>query len=556
MRRSKSTTSPPSGDVARTLRGWLESRGARDAGFEHRKYQTDAAARCYRGLCAGRNVVLPLPTGTGKTLISNLVTRLWLEAKATSNVLVVLPRRVLVSQHTDYAEWMADAVEFYRLSDSSVQSPVRFAANSAKSRLLFTTPDLFANKVRSGLITPVMRKTIGLVIVDEFDEFLLPEYSTVGCVCRFDLSFQNFLNSLPKKLPKSVPKCTFLLMSATSPLVSDHDTSINSEVKAASQRVRTYFNPTIVSVPSDNYRNHVPVTRLKLHAVHDSTAERLDQAVSDEIFMLLCVLEQFHTGTVDRPWVLTRIDGLAEGRITKIRKASGKMLPIGTRLVKLFERVRQFHYLRSFVYEDMCAGLDGVLMDYTVVTDPVSRKRVRFPNRIRLQGLIRGFEHHPRLGGKAEALFGLAKTTDKIVLLFRYIRLLEAIAEHLSKARRRFVVLHGDMKDRQREASLREFREGSVNLLLMTRDTGKRGLDLPQARSAVFYSPKASETSTFQEASRIRSTTGNVKTSHILCYTETDERQKLSRLVNQIKLRRDREYQILDPYGLLAVNLR
>jgi len=75
-------------------------------------------------------------------------------------------------------------------------------------------------------------------------------------------------------------------------------------------------------------------------------------------------------------------------------------------------------------------------------------------------------------------------------------------------------------------------------------------MDLPQAKGAIFYSPKASETSTFQEASRIRSTTANVKTCYILCYGGTDEREKLTRLIQQIKLRSDRDYRISDPCRL------
>jgi hypothetical protein len=174
--------------------------------------------------------------------VSNFVTRLWLDSNKKSAVVVVVPRRVLVAQHFAYAQWMDDAVDFYHLSDYTVQRPARFVANTARTRLLFTTPDLFANKVRPGLISNFFKRSIGLVVVDEFDEFLLPEFTEEGCQCRFDIAFQNFLDVLPRS-------CRFLLMRATSPMIEGPN--VPADVLAAAAKVHDYFRPFIVQVMKD-----------------------------------------------------------------------------------------------------------------------------------------------------------------------------------------------------------------------------------------------------------------------------------------------------------------
>jgi superfamily II DNA/RNA helicase len=165
----------------------------------------------------------------------------------------------------------------------------------------------------------------------------------------------------------------------------------------------------------------------------------------------------------------------------------------------------------------------------------------------------RHFEHYPSFGGKAVFLMKYCDEHPKTVFMFRYLRLLEAFDTEFRKSGVPTAKLHGEMFDRQRDKALHEFRSGGTNVLLMTRDTGKRGLDLPQALAAVFYSPKASESSTFQEASLIRSTTSQVKECRILYYGKTDERGKLQRLVEQILSRIDRKYTIVDPQGLCTV---
>jgi hypothetical protein len=266
--------------------------------------------------------------------------------------------------------------------------------------------------------------------------------------------------------------------------------------------------------------------------------------------MLFSVLEKKYTGPLDRVWTMRRIDRLAEGKIAALMGANGSLLASGKKFIEFFIKIRHLHFLRSFIYEDMSKGLWSEFREITAIQDPLTGELETFYGRSRLRGLTEHFEHYPSLGGKAAFLIKHSRENAKIVFMFRYVRLLVAVETEFSKTGIHTANLHGEMTDRQREKALQEFRFGNTNVLLMTRDTGKRGLDLPQAEAAVFYSPKASESSTFQEASRIRSTTSQVKECQILCYGNTDERAKLQRLVEQIMSRTDRKYIIIDPLGL------
>ena len=76
---------------------------------------------------------------------------------------------------------------------------------------------------------------------------------------------------------------------------------------------------------------------------------------------------------------------------------------------------------------------------------------------------------------------------------------------------------------------LKQFEAMEAGVLIITRGTGKRGLDIPKAHYAVIYSPKEDEY-VWQELSTIRSTLEKGKESYILFYFATREETKLHNL--------------------------
>jgi superfamily II DNA or RNA helicase len=80
------------------------------------------------------------------------------------------------------------------------------------------------------------------------------------------------------------------------------------------------------------------------------------------------------------------------------------------------------------------------------------------------------------------------------------------------------------------------FKVGARDVLLMTRDLGKRGLDFPMARSLVLCSPKSSSRVMDQELCRTRGQRKDriSKMVHVLYYGGTYEEEKMRRVVTQL----------------------
>jgi hypothetical protein len=89
----------------------------------------------------------------------------------------------------------------------------------------------------------------------------------------------------------------------------------------------------------------------------------------------------------------------------------------------------------------------------------------------------------------------------------------------------------------------------TANILIITRSTGRRGLDMPQADYAILYSPKTDEYVVWQELSRIRSTLTNSKPSYILCYDKTTEQDRLYKL--QADMENSRHHYTFSNWNLL-----
>ncbi|CAN0474273.1 unnamed protein product, partial [Phaeothamnion confervicola] len=125
------------------------------------------------------------------------------------------------------------------------------------------------------------------------------------------------------------------------------------------------------------------------------------------------------------------------------------------------------------------------------------------------------------------------KAKERGVVFVRTITLLDGLKPILAGLRLPLFELTGEKTDRERKSAIDGFRKSTNGLLLMTRTTGGRGLDLPFAHYAVFYSPKSDAVTMWQEMSRIRSTVSNPKDIHVLCYGDR-EASMLQELVNTL----------------------
>jgi superfamily II DNA/RNA helicase len=129
-------------------------------------------------------------------------------------------------------------------------------------------------------------------------------------------------------------------------------------------------------------------------------------------------------------------------------------------------------------------------------------------------------------GKKTDALLAIVtargKAKERGVVFVRTITLVEGLKPILATTRLPMFELAGEKTDQERKSAIDRFRKSANGLLLMTRTTGGRGLDLPFAQYAIFYSPKSDAATMWQEMSRIRSTVSNPKDIHVLCYGDKE----------------------------------
>jgi superfamily II DNA/RNA helicase len=121
----------------------------------------------------------------------------------------------------------------------------------------------------------------------------------------------------------------------------------------------------------------------------------------------------------------------------------------------------------------------------------------------------------------------------RLVIFVRYRSAAEGISRELLNAGLPTDYLHG-LRVADRAEVLSSFRKGPPSILIVTRSLFGRGFDLPQANAAIFYSPKTSEKTTWQEFLRIRSNIRTTKQAYLLYYAWTAEAEKWNRLLRKI----------------------
>ncbi|WP_137179215.1 DEAD/DEAH box helicase [Roseomonas sp. AR75] len=526
-------------------------RGAEIQNYEVRAYQLTAAVKCAEALLGGRNAVLTLPTGTGKTLICGMASALFLTASPDERVLFTAPRKTLLSQLRERSLWLGPTASTGLVGIDARDSDQRVRAAFEYSKVLFGMPEFLANRLQSGAVDAHAIERIKLLVIDEFDAFLTLRYLARGV----SAAFHEPLELLRSKL--SI-ECRVLLVSATTPEIASagETASTEQQVDASAHAAFRRFldvrlRPIYVSVPERYYSTFVPHARIHAIAVTDPNVKKVASAVEQEVALLLNWISgtvRFH---IESSYVLPRLSQIRAGKLALWPK--GPRVSQSSPVSGLLGRLEKMVHLPDFLYEDMAkdvttkreetwkytADFEG---KYSVAVD-----RIVAPATTLDGAMLAG----PR--AKLEVVEDIARLRlgQRGILFLRNIRILEVAAELLRKMDLEILTVHGDRSTEDNNASLARFRTTSNCLLLITRDTGKRGLDLPEGDYAIFYSPKSRDDVTWQEVSRIRSTIGNPKATYMLFYEGTGEEEKMAAMATAlVASSRSTEVQFLDPNNL------
>lgn len=512
-------------------------RGAAINAYDVRSYQITAAFKAASALCEDQHAVLTLPTGTGKTVICGMTAALFRQARPESRVVITAPRRTLLIQLRDRSRWLNPTASTAIVGVDKRQNDQFIRAAFHHAPVIFGMPEFLARRLAGGVVPADQIARIGLLIVDEFDAFLTLRYLAKGVAADFHDPFAALKAALPAD-------CRLMLVSATTPEAAPPkpDASPYRQQEASAQAAfRAFLDETLapryVTIAPRFYEAFIPHADLIFVAVADPWVNELDQAIDDDLSLTINWISGTIGCWIDPTYVLPRLPSVLAGRMGLF--PGGPRVARGDSLAGLIGRLLLLSHLADFVYEDMAEGVGWRQEEtsrYTAELDsrmPATVRRVDVETNADPAAPIR----QPRLRAKFDALRKILTLNpgERGVIFFRNIRVLEAAAGALRADGARLVVVHGEKSSQESEKALAEFRSTSSMLLLITRDTGKRGLDLPEGDYAVFYSPKAREDVTWQEVSRIRSTIGTPKRTYILFYQGTGEAEKMATMLEALE---------------------
>lgn len=506
-------------------------RGAVNNAYQIRSYQSTSAIKSVDELLQDRNAVLTLPTGTGKTVICGMAAALFLNERPQARVLFTAPRRTLLNQLHERSRWLNPTFPSRLVGADPREDGRHVRASFDYAPVVFGMPEFLSNRLGDGTVPDDIAAQISLLIVDEFDHFLTLRYLARGVAATFHDALAGLLDRLP-------PRCRLLLVSATTPeaapvdAAADVETQVDATAQATFRRfLDTSLKPTYVSVPQRYYADFIPHAHIIAVAIEDPHVRALDQAIDEEIGLMLNWISGAVGFPIDPVYVMPRLTQIRAGHMAVApgyRRAFAPVVP------GLLGRLQWLSHLPDFVYEDMARDT-GWHSEETFRYDEEFQRRI--------PTIAHRVDDPPRTGdhitmraefrGKADSLYRILgrHSGERGVIFFRNVRILNLFAERLAAEGRTVVIVHGDQSPADNDRALARFRVGTDMLLLITRDTGKRGLDLPEADFAVFYSPKSREDVTWQEVSRIRSTLRDRKNTYILFYSGTGEEAKMATMI-------------------------
>lgn len=507
---------------------------ARDRSYTVRPYQVKAAVRAVLTTLAGRNAGIELPTGTGKTLIACMAAVFWKRLKPASRVLLIVPSRTLVVQHFDVARWVAQTLTIDRLTDDQSGDPGALRQTLLRGDLIISTPGLLASAIERGVADDDVVTSFDLVIVDEFDQFVVADEANRQSVARYTEAWRRLSELLPAK-------ANYLVKSATLGL----DRTGGTPAERTNSRKRPslagkLLDPVAILVPERSYAAVVPSKPVLEVQVIDPTIAALLKGVSVAKGMAHLRLDEA-LGPVDYADVERRAPQICQGPMDRsllLQSADGGMITvrISAPTRGAFCGITKLMMMPQHIVEDLTLGLDveyGDCMIETAKNSHVLLQDVAILRDDRVDDRFR-FQR----GGKIQALGQIVAVRssrgERGVVFVRTVTLLEALKPLLASLGLPLFELTGEMADHERRQAVSGFRASANGLLLMTRTTGGRGLDLPFAHYAVFYSPKSKRVTMWQEMSRIRSTVSMPKDIYVLCYG-VEEATKLGDLLRALK---------------------
>jgi superfamily II DNA/RNA helicase len=418
------------------------------------------------------------------------------------------------------------------LSDDQSGNPGSLRATLLRAAFLVTTPGIIAGALERHLVGSEYISSVRFVIVDEFDTFVVSDETEYETEARFARNWARLKAQLR-------PSTRYLVKSATLNLTDKREGTLQqTRTTQRARHISEMLSPTVIEIAESEYANVLPFQNIIEVDRRDENIVDLVTAVSTSKGVLHAILEDVAgpinydivertaphicDGSMELP---RRYQELAPGQKREIRQ-----LHCGTTALKMMPQHIFEDLTRHLHVKSQSARIKTRENEIVFIKDAILLDDARENGR---------FEFSP--GAKTEALEHILvrnkQKKRRTVAFCRTIRLLDALKKRLEPLKLAIFELTGEMRDADRATAIKGLRKSEDGVLLMTRTTGGRGLDLPFVECGLFYSPKTDPVQMWQEMSRIRSTVSTPKDTYVLCYGGTQEPEILRVVVTELAAR-------------------
>lgn len=459
---------------------------------------------------AKENSLVVLPTGLGKTAIALMMAAHRLSMYPDMKIVMLAPTKPLVEQHMQYfMEHLRNHDDDFVLFTGAI-SPEKRAELWKRAKFIFSTPQGLENDIISSRIDI---SKVSLMIVDEAHR-ATGDYSYV------------FIASRYMKLAR-FPRILALTASPGSDKEKIDEICKNLFVEIIEVRTRddADVKPYVQETDVQWQEVNLPPSMLQIKTV-------LDRMFKDKID------QTKQLGYVKTTFNLSRRQLLGlMGSLQRELMEGEKTMELMKTISLLSEALKVSHAQELLETQGI-----GALLTYLkkIMSQAISTKTKSIKNLVVDQNfksaflLARNLEdahvEHPKMDALQNIV--LETKSKKKIIFTQYRDSGKHIAEMLNKINgveaKLFVgqTKKGTtgMSQKEQIATIKEFREGTFNTLVMT-SVGEEGLDIPQVDMVVFYEPVPSAIRTIQRRGR----TGRLEKGSVIVLFSKGTRDEMYR---------------------------
>jgi Fanconi anemia group M protein len=474
--------------------------------IESREYQINII----KSIINGKNTLVILPTGLGKTLIAVFViaNSLYQGKKA----LMLAPTKPLSEQHQKTIQNLLMIEKEKVLLLTGMLSSTKRGLMEKEAKVITATPQTIANDLKKGKLNI---DEIGVVIFDECHKAVGKyAYTYIANECKEHGIQVIGLTASPGSKEEKINELISIL-------------------NIQNIEIRTMSNSDVEKYVMKKNITNVYIEKTK------------------EINEILSLLKP----SIDMHLEILYKLGLSQYKYFE-KMPKGRLLEMGNEIKKLHAKNYRFMAFFNYIYVlDLVHAYDLIstegfypFLNYIdslksrekksrVINNILSNKNVIFAESIAKNILEKGLEH-PKMFKVVELLNGVYKG-KKTIIFAQYRSTIQKIVELLTKNNikaKGFVGKKEGVTNIQQQEIIKNFRNNIFDVLVAT-SIGEEGLDIPSVDVVIFYEPIPSEIRNIQRKGR----TGRIRFGEVIILITKNTKDEIYSMIARIREKRMQE---------------